>query len=88
MCSTRSTTGCTEIADTQADGHASLLGYALDGYGIYGLSDSEGNETEGVSKGVSAIADMPLSIPMRNGVESLNVAVTASLIAFAPYLER
>ncbi|MFB0950574.1 MAG: 23S rRNA (guanosine(2251)-2'-O)-methyltransferase RlmB, partial [Halioglobus sp.] len=29
-----------------------------------------------------------LSIPMRNGVESLNVAVTASLIAYGPHLER
>jgi tRNA G18 (ribose-2'-O)-methylase SpoU len=25
---------------------------------------------------------------MRNGVESLNVAVTASLIAYGPHLER
>ncbi len=43
-------TGCTEIADTQADGHASLLGYAMDGYGIYGLADSDGNETEGLDE--------------------------------------
>lgn len=42
-----------------------------------------GNETQGVSRAVTALADTPLSIPMRNGVESLNVAVTASLIAFA-----
>jgi 23S rRNA (guanosine2251-2'-O)-methyltransferase len=45
-----------------------------------------GNETQGVSKAVSALADTALSIPMRNGVESLNVAVTASLIAFAEEL--
>ncbi len=43
-------TGCTEMADSQADGHASLLGYAMDGYGIYGLMDSEGNETEGLDQ--------------------------------------
>jgi hypothetical protein len=36
-------TGCTEVG-VQADGHAALLGYALDGYGIYGMKDSEGNE--------------------------------------------
>jgi 23S rRNA (guanosine2251-2'-O)-methyltransferase len=42
-----------------------------------------GNETDGVSTAVAALADTELSIPMRNGVESLNVAVTASLIAFA-----
>ena len=47
-----------------------------------------GNETEGVSAAVSALADTHLSIPMHNGVESLNVAVTASLIAYSTYLER
>ena len=47
-----------------------------------------GNETEGVCTQVRGLADTRLSIPMRNGVESLNVAVTASLIAFAPYLDR
>lgn len=41
-----------------------------------------GNETDGLSKAVEDICDHWLSIPMRNGVESLNVAVTASLIAF------
>ena len=41
-----------------------------------------GNESEGVSKGVEALADKRLSIPMQNGVESLNVAVTAALLAF------
>lgn len=47
-----------------------------------------GNETDGVSQEVAALADGALSIPMDNGVESLNVAVTASLIAYAPYLDR
>ena len=47
-----------------------------------------GNETDGVGPMISALADTQLSIPMRNGVESLNVAVTASLIAFGNYLER
>lgn len=41
-----------------------------------------GNETEGVSKEVQRLSDKQLSIPMNNGVESLNVAVTAALIAF------
>ncbi len=41
-----------------------------------------GNETEGVSKEVEMLSDQQLSIPMNNGVESLNVAVTAALIAF------
>ena len=43
-------TGCTETSNTQPDGHASLLGYAMDGYGIYGLLDSEGNEAESLDE--------------------------------------
>jgi len=41
-----------------------------------------GNESDGVSKPVGQICDQLLAIPMNNGVESLNVAVTASLLAF------
>jgi len=41
-----------------------------------------GNETHGVSQAVASLADRAISIPMRRGVESLNVAVTASLLAF------
>lgn len=42
-----------------------------------------GNETEGVSKEVYRnSANYLVRIPMNNGVESLNVAVTAALIAF------
>ncbi len=42
-----------------------------------------GNETEGVSRDISKLANKELMIPMSNGVESLNVAVTAALIAFS-----
>jgi 23S rRNA (guanosine2251-2'-O)-methyltransferase len=41
-----------------------------------------GNETEGISKEIAQLCCESLSIPMNNGVESLNVAVTAALIAF------
>ncbi len=41
-----------------------------------------GNETEGVSNEVGNLCDHQVVIPMRNQVESLNVAVTASLLAF------
>ncbi len=41
-----------------------------------------GNESEGVSKPVEALCDENIAIPMQRGVESLNVAVTASLLAF------
>lgn len=36
--------GCTESGD-QTDGHAALLGYAMDGYGIYGMLDTSGQES-------------------------------------------
>lgn len=41
-----------------------------------------GNETEGLSQEVRSLCNKHVSIPMLNNVESLNVAVTASLIAF------
>ena len=41
-----------------------------------------GNESEGVSKSVEDLCDTSIAIPMQRGVESLNVAVTASLLAF------
>ena len=45
-----------------------------------------GNETTGVSREVSKHCSKKVSIPMKNGVESLNVAITAALIAFHPSL--
>ena len=42
-----------------------------------------GNESSGISSAVDARLDRRVSIPMKNGVESLNVAVTAALIAYA-----
>jgi len=41
-----------------------------------------GNESEGVSKEIEKLCNDGVKIPMQRGVESLNVAVTASLIAF------
>lgn len=41
-----------------------------------------GNESEGVSEEIVKLSDTSISIPMNRGVESLNVAVTASLLAF------
>ncbi|CAM3860985.1 TrmH family RNA methyltransferase [Parendozoicomonas haliclonae] len=65
--------------------------YGLSSHADYKIGDSLpqganifvlGNETDGVSKEVSQLCDKMLAIPMNNGVESLNVAVTASLLAF------
>lgn len=44
-----------------------------------------GNETEGVSPEIAALSDHRVGIPMANGVESLNVAITAALIAFRQF---
>lgn len=41
-----------------------------------------GNETEGVAPAIMQLADLQIAIPMANGVESLNVAVTAALLAY------
>lgn len=41
-----------------------------------------GNETDGVSPEIMRLADMQIRIPMQNDVESLNVAVTAALLAY------
>ena len=41
-----------------------------------------GNESDGVSREIVQLSDTEISIPMNRGVESLNVAVTASLLAF------
>lgn len=41
-----------------------------------------GNESEGVSREIEKLCNDSIAIPMNRGVESLNVAVTASLIAF------
>ncbi len=41
-----------------------------------------GNESEGVSREIESLCNATIAIPMQRGVESLNVAVTASLLAF------
>jgi len=57
----------------------SLFDYKAQGSMVYIL----GNETEGVSRNLEKRCNARLKIPMHNGVESLNVAVTAALIAFS-----
>jgi 23S rRNA (guanosine2251-2'-O)-methyltransferase len=73
-----------QVCILAADAPTSLFELPPGGHRIYVL----GNETEGVSAAVRKLADLSLAIPMANGVESLNVAVTASLIAYAGLLSR
>ncbi|MDX2422175.1 MAG: YHYH protein [Amphritea sp.] len=42
-----SAAGCTDKSDSD-DGHAPLIGYASDGYGIYALKNAEGKAVEGL----------------------------------------
>ncbi|MEU5305424.1 TrmH family RNA methyltransferase [Streptomyces noursei] len=44
-----------------------------------GTTDLVGNETEGVSDTVQALADLVVQIPMAGAVESLNVGVTTGV---------
>ncbi|MBL0707532.1 MAG: RNA methyltransferase [Sulfurimonas sp.] len=65
--------------------------YALSSYAKTSIYDLKkelrsifvlGNESDGVSKEVQTLCNDSVTIPMQRGVESLNVAVTASLLAF------
>ena len=66
------------VAVLQASAPQSLFDYQPEASMVCVL----GGESEGVGADVLAMADTELSVPMANGVESLNVAVTASLAAF------
>ena len=70
------------VATLAADAAQTVFEHRPERHCIYVL----GNESEGVSEGIRTLSDIALSIPMANGVESLNVAVTASLIAYADLL--
>jgi 23S rRNA (guanosine2251-2'-O)-methyltransferase len=65
--------------------------FGLDAQGSHTLGDFKapnrcvmvmGNESTGLSAEVKALCDGFISIPMHRGVESLNVSIAASLIAF------
>jgi len=60
------------------DAQATLFGVPPDQAAVFVL----GNETDGVSAAVLNVASGRLAIPMQNGVESLNVAVSAALVAY------
>lgn len=71
-----------QVCTLRADASESLSSFKVDGPVVYVL----GNETSGVSDQVTALAQHALHIPMCNGVESLNVAITAALLAFRDVL--
>lgn len=68
----------TEVCVLSLDTKQSIFDYQSQQSKVFVL----GNETHGVDKSIINMADQSLIIPMNNQVESLNVAVTAALIAF------
>jgi len=73
-----------DICTLEANAQESLFARRESNQSIFVL----GNESDGVSDAVKRIANTAVSIPMNNAVESLNVAVTASLIAYAGDLKE
>ena len=69
-----------ELYSLRLDAEQSLYTQTPKNKQIYVL----GNETDGVSKEIDTLCNSGIKIPMERNVESLNVAVTASLICFQP----
>ncbi len=81
---------CDKLEDILKDLHETDI-YALSleaDESLYNVKEGKkslyvlGNESEGVSEEVAALCNKKLIIPMQRDVESLNVAITAALIAF------
>jgi 23S rRNA (guanosine2251-2'-O)-methyltransferase len=68
----------TEVVSLASGASESLFDFLPQGNTVFIL----GNESDGVSPACSELADRQLAIPMNNGIESLNVAITAALISF------
>lgn len=67
-----------QVATLEATAATSLFEFKAAGNLVCVL----GGESDGIGQEVEALADTRLTIPMANGVESLNVAVTAALVSF------
>ncbi|MEM8594758.1 MAG: RNA methyltransferase [Pseudomonadota bacterium] len=76
---TRLRTQGVDVIAMRADADDSIMSYHTNKQACYVL----GNESHGVSREVADVCNVHLSIPMHNDVESLNVAVSASLICYA-----
>ena len=73
-----STLGMT-VATLRADANTTVFEHRQSRPTVYVL----GGETDGVSQSTQSRADLALKIPMHHGVESLNMAVTAGILAYA-----
>lgn len=75
---TRFRTAGADILGLDAAGDTTLKALKEPGRRIFVM----GNETDGLSADVKKQCSHRIAIPMQNGVESLNVSIAASLIAF------
>lgn len=73
-----------DVAILSSYAETSLFDFRPRGACVYVL----GNETDGVGEGTARLASQHLVIPMANGVESLNVAVAAGIIAYRAGIVR
>lgn len=70
------------------DWHLTLLKADMNGTNVFDFSTTEqigvviGNEGQGVSKEISSLCSHTISIPMKNKVESLNAAISGSIIMY------
>lgn len=71
------------VVGLSLDSNTDLLRMSVDKPSVFVL----GNETEGMSAAIAKRCDVLAKIPMRNAVESLNVAVTAGIVCFLPQLQ-
>lgn len=78
----KSLAGQYTIVGLSLDTDTSLHQYAFEQPTVFIL----GNESRGITEQSKAFCQQMVKIPMNNQVESLNVAVTAALIAFHPSL--
>lgn len=83
---------CDELLDTlrqlQESGYAIICLNASASQSLFEMDVPKrcifvlGNESDGISEQITALADIQVAIPLKDGVESLNVAVTAALVSF------
>lgn len=73
-----------ELIGLEGSSSRDFFSYRENPFVVYVL----GNETKGLTHSTKELCKTTLSIAMNNGVESLNVAAVASLIAFKPALAK
>ena len=79
---------CLELSYQQFDFDGDVYLLDMDGENVFGFQPNGryaivvGSEAKGASQFFRSRADKVLSIPMRNGVESLNAAISASLAMY------